>query len=145
MVLEPNSWDHSVGSYGKFVDTSSTHTDIRTSAANPAAEADGLNFIANWIDLIIAKLRVSVKDVTISLCDCGTSTSCPLVVVKLWDIDFYNSKPESGSGGHSFANSFRSQSASTSFMPGLGKQKVGFRNYLKSSHDLTSLVTLFSN
>lgn len=97
--------------------------------APPAsAEGDGLQFLANWVDLIIAKLRVSVEDVKISMFGSGVYTDCPLVIVKLGDIEFYNSNPlSSGRAGSSvsFNESYRSHSASVSFLPGFGKQKVG--------------------
>jgi hypothetical protein len=51
-------------------------------------EQSGLGFIANWIEIVVARLQVSIKDLDISICNPNEELS---ILLSLRDIQFFNS------------------------------------------------------
>lgn len=59
------------------------------------AEVEGLKFLANWVEIIIAKLKVGVTDVNIYLFDSTEmqAKSTAVLLVTLGSVNFFNSHP----------------------------------------------------
>lgn len=90
---------------------------------------DSLGFIAQWIEVIIARLRVTVEDLHIVLLDSSSiESSAAAIHVKFYNFTFYNSHPrlvqETGSSVMATSVMGRSLDASSSFIDALNTRKV---------------------
>jgi hypothetical protein len=54
---------------------------------------DSVGFIAQWIEVIIARLKVSVEDLHVIFLSNNTGKACPAVHLTLSALEFYNSHP----------------------------------------------------
>jgi hypothetical protein len=90
---------------------------------------DSLGFIAQWIEVIIARLRITVEDLHIVLLDSpSVETSAAAIHIKFSNFTFYNSHPrlvqETGSSVMATSVMGGSLDASSSFIDALNTRKV---------------------
>lgn len=88
-------------------------------------ETEGLEYLASWIEIIIAKLRVSIEDIALYVHSSRERSSAAALIVKLAKIMFYNSHPqEKAYQGGSLELSTRFQASNRSSFMSMGKHKV---------------------
>ena len=94
------------------------------------ADVEGLQFLASWVEIIIAKLKVSVSNVNVSFFDSTDVSSAVILVISVGDASFYNSHPHDRHTVESsvdLSTRFQSNGASVS---NFGKRKVPFNSLL---------------
>jgi hypothetical protein len=97
----------------------------RDSSGMKQLETEGLQCLASWIEIIIAKLRVSVEDITVRIYSSHEKSAPPCLVVKLANIMYYNSHPhEKACRSSSVELSTRLTASNRSSIISLGRRKV---------------------
>lgn len=66
---------------------------------NAGPEAEGVLFLANWIDIIVARFQIHLNDVRVEMA-ADTSATSPRLRLSLSNVEYFNSKPESAHSHH---------------------------------------------
>lgn len=114
------------------------------SSGSDSFEEEGVMFLANWIDIVVSRFHVELKDIQIHLSG-GDDSSTPAVRFSIEEMHYYNSKPESsgGRGGiapGSVVNSVSMASQSVSRAQGRGQPAVASVMLLSSQEAHSSKV-----
>lgn len=97
-------------------------------------DAEGLKFLASWIEIIIAKLSISVEDIVLFIHHAATDDGdgskeekeIPILTITLDQLKYFNSHPQDRIVGNAVDLSTRFQGNKSSVLQNLGKRKVVF-------------------
>ncbi len=88
-------------------------------------ESAGITFLANWVDIIAARMHVSIEGVSLYFCsDSLAETVAPTLKIHLHRLDFFNSNPNDFRDSGSTVNSAikaTSRSGSSSISRGFSR------------------------